>query len=74
MSEKFSEANLQDMDPAELIYHLSTMSYDSVQEARPDMKYRPGFRSSYKDGWYPEAMAQMAHLSTSRDTKAHKWL
>ena len=50
MSEKFSEANLQDMDPAEIIYRLSKLSYDAVQEAQPYKKHRLGFRSPYKDG------------------------
>ena len=62
MSEKFSEANLQDMDQAKIIHLLSKMSYDAVQEAQPVKKHRPGFRSLFKYGWCPDAMAQMAHL------------
>ena len=49
MSVKFSEANLEDMDPAKII-HLSKLSYDAVQEAQPDKKNQPGFRSPYKYG------------------------
>ena len=62
MSEKFSEVNLPDTDPAEIIHHLSKLSYQAVQEAQSDKKHRPGFRSPYKDGWSPEAIAHMSHL------------
>ena len=56
MSEKFSEANLQNMDHAIIIHHLSKLSYDAAQEAQTR------FRSPYKHGWSPEAMAHLAHL------------
>ena len=59
MSNKFSAANLEDMDPAEIIHRLSKLSYDAVQERQPG---KPGFRPPYKDGWSPEAIAHQAHL------------
>ena len=71
MSEKFSSANLENMDPAEIIHHLSKLSYDAVQEAQPDKKHRPGFRSPYKDGWSPEAIAHQAHLRALIEIRRH---
>ena len=71
MAVKFSKANLQDMDPAEIIHHLSKLNYDAVQEAQPDKKHRPGFQSPYKDGWSPEAMAHMAHLRALVEIQRH---
>ena len=62
MLEKFSEANVESMGLAETIHHLSKLSFDAVQEAQPDKKHRPGFRSLYKDGWSPKAIAHIAHL------------
>ena len=38
------------------------LSYEAVQEAQLDKKHRPGFKSRYKDGWSPEAIAHKAHL------------
>ena len=43
MPEKFSEAYLQDIDPAEIIHHLSKLSYNAITEAQPDEKHIPGF-------------------------------
>ena len=71
MSEKLSEANLQGMDPAEIIHHLSKLKYDAVQEAQPDKKHRPGFRSPFKDDWSLEAMANMAHLRALVKIRRH---
>ena len=56
------------MDPADTIHHLSKLSYDAVQQAQPDKKHRPGFRSTYKDGWSPEAMAHKRSEGMSSDT------
>ena len=61
MSEKFLAANLEGIDPAETIHHLLKLSYDAFQEAQPDKKHRPGFRSPYKDGWSLEAISNQAH-------------
>ena len=71
MLEKSSEANLQDMDPAEIIHHLSKLSYDAIQEAQPDKTHMSGFRSPYKDGWSPEAMVHMAHLRALFEIRRH---
>ena len=71
MTEKFSAANLENMDPAEIIHHLSKLSYEAVQEAQPDKKHRPGFRSPYKDGWSPEAIAHQAHLRALIKIRRH---
>ena len=71
MSEKFSAANLEHMEPVEIIRHLSKLSYDAVQEAQPDKKHRPGFRSPYKDGWSPEAIAYKIHLRALIEIRRH---
>ena len=59
------------MDPAEIIHHLSKLSYDAVRVAQLYMKHRPRFRSPYKDGWSPEAMAHMAHLRALVEIRRH---
>ena len=69
--EKFPPANLENMDPAEIIHHLSKLSYEAVQEAQPDKKNRPGFRSPYKDCWSPEAIAHQAHLIAPIEIRRH---
>ena len=71
ISEKFSEENLQDNDAAEIIHHLSKLSYDAAQEAQLDKKHRPEFRLPYKDGWSPEAMAHIAHLRSLIEIRRH---
>ena len=45
ISEKFSNANQENIKSAEIIQQLSKVSYDAAQEAQPDMAHRPGVRS-----------------------------
>ena len=71
MSKKCTAVNLECMGPAEIIHHLSKPDYDAVEEAQPYKKHRPGFRSPYKDGWSPKAIAHKAHLKALIEIRRH---
>ena len=71
LSEKFAAANLENMGSAEIIHHLSKLSYDAVQEAQPEKNYIIGFKSPYKDVSSPEAIAHKAYIRALIEIRRH---
>ena len=68
--EIFSVANLENMEPEEIIHHLSKLSYEAVKT------HNPSLRSAYKDEWSPETIAHKSYLRAfieikSQDASGH---